>query len=173
MSLSSHQSAKSSTCDWLTPPEWIEALGPFDTDPCASRDQPWRTATLQWDVSQDGLARQWTGFTWLNPPYGPPSVITPWMKKMALHRDGIACIPARTETQMWFDYVWLQAHAVLFVKGRPHFHYPVTGVRGKSNSGAPIALVAYGENAVHRLFMSGIGGHLVPLRYCSSIKETM
>ena len=28
------------THDWLTPPEILEALGPFDMDPCASQFQP-------------------------------------------------------------------------------------------------------------------------------------
>lgn len=29
---------------WLTPPELVEALGPFDTDPCCEPWMPWRTA---------------------------------------------------------------------------------------------------------------------------------
>lgn len=159
MSLSAHQSAASQTCDWLTPPEWIAALGPFDLDPCASVEQPWRTATHQWTCN--GLEGVWEGFTWLNPPYGPPQVIEPWMARMRLHNHGIACIPARTETKCWFKYVWPAAELILFVKGRPHFHKPVTGERGKTNSGAPIALVAYGAVAAARLYTSGIDGWMV------------
>lgn len=30
---------------WLTPPHIIEALGPFDLDPCCPPTMPWRTAT--------------------------------------------------------------------------------------------------------------------------------
>jgi hypothetical protein len=49
MTMSSHQSARSVTDVWLTPPEWIEALGgasKFDLDPCAAptAPQPWPTA---------------------------------------------------------------------------------------------------------------------------------
>lgn len=159
MSLSSHQSAHSQSCDWLTPPGWIEALGPFDLDPCASMHQPWTTANLEWRSC--GLDHPWQGMVWLNPPYGPPKVIEPWMARMALHRDGIACIPARTETRCWFKYVWPVAELILFVKGRPHFHRPITGERAKANSGAPIALIAYGKRAAARLYASGIDGHLV------------
>ncbi len=163
MSLSSHQSARSQTCDWLTPPEWIKALGPFEIDPCASVDQPWRTAQIQWTVGADGLTRPWPGFVWLNPPYGPPSVINPWIEKLARCNHGIACIPARTETKLWFKEIWPKARAVLFVEGRPHFHRPVTGERAKANSGAPIALIAYGSMARQRLVDSGIKGKLIDL----------
>lgn len=156
MTLSSHQSPISRTCDWLTPPEWISILGPFDLDPCASIDQPWTTAENQW--TYDGLNRKWRGFVWLNPPYGPPKVIEPWMMLMADHQNGIACIPARTETFCWHQYVWGAADLVLFVRGRPHFHRPVTGERAKANSGAPIALVAYGKEAMRRLTNCPIAG---------------
>jgi hypothetical protein len=160
MSLSAHQSPVSQTCDWLTPPEWIKALGPFDLDPCASYRQPWRTASHEIFVD-GGLEYDWYGLVWLNPPYGPPAVIEPWMDKLASHNDGIACIPARTETRCWFKYVWPVAELILFVKGRPHFHKPITGERAKANSGAPIALIAYGKRAAARLYTSGIDGQLV------------
>jgi hypothetical protein len=160
VSLSSHQSAHSQTCDWLTPPEWIGLLGPFDLDPCASKNQPWKTAGAEFTAR--GLEVPWTKqFVWLNPPYGPPKIITPWMRRLAEHGNGIACIPARTETRLWFDWVWPRAGAVLFVKGRPHFHHPITGKRAKANSGAPIALIAYGKKAVGRIEDSGIAGHMV------------
>lgn len=157
MSLSSHQSAKSKTFDWLTPPEWIRALGPFDLDPCASVNQPWPTAKVM--LTSGGLEADWHGkFVWLNPPYGPPKVINPWMAKLADSRGGIACIPARTETRMWFESVWTRADLILFVKGRPHFHYPVSGDRAKANSGAPIALIAYGNVARQRIHLADIEG---------------
>lgn len=162
MSIGTHQSARSITVDWLTPPEWIKALGgPFDLDPCASVDQPWRTATEMW--TDGGLDKMWRGMVWLNPPYGPPKVIGPWMKRMAEHGNGIACIFARTETACWFNYVWPRAHTILFVRGRPHFHRPVTGDRAKANSGAPVALIAYGPEAAIRLTRSGISGRTVSL----------
>ncbi len=165
MSLSSHQSAASQTCDWLTPPEWIGVLGPFDIDPCASIKQPWRTADLQF--SERGLDITWNDedgeklFAWMNPPYGPPKVIEPWMKAMSQHNHGIACIPARVETACWFKYVWPVAELVLFAKGRPHFHFPITGKRAKANSGAPIALIGYGRLGAARLYSSGIEGQMV------------
>jgi hypothetical protein len=65
-------------------------------------------------------------------------------------------IPARTETAMFYETVWGVADGVLFLKGRPHFHY-VNGKRADFNSGAPIALVAYGSDNLEALRQSGLG----------------
>ena len=61
--------AVATTHDWLTPPEILQALGPFDLDPCASLYQPWRTATKQYTIEDDGLKKEWRGRVWCNPPY--------------------------------------------------------------------------------------------------------
>ena len=84
------------------------------------------------------------------------------MRRMAEHGDGIALIPARTETAMFYETVWPRANAVLFVKGRPHFH-TVDGARAPFNSGAPICLIAYGRANVDALVASGLG-HVVYLK---------
>jgi DNA N-6-adenine-methyltransferase Dam len=143
---------------WLTPPEIIEAVGPFDLDPCAAIDQPWSTATLQFTVEDDGFTREWHGLAWCNPPFGPDA--EKWLTRMAEHGNGIALCPARTETRWFVENVWQTADAVLFLHGRPHFHHP-DGTRGKANSGAPICLIAYGEMAVKRLRTCGLKGSLV------------
>ncbi len=78
------------------------------------------------------------------------------MKKMAEHGNGIMLIPAATETEAFFKYVWEKADAVCFVKGRPHFHY-VDGTRAKANCGCSIALVAYGAENVAVLQAANLG----------------
>lgn len=123
-------------------PEWIKALGPFDLDPCCPPVMPWPTATRMLTVADDGLTTPWTGRVWLNPPFGQQAAL--WLRKMAQHRNGIALVPARTETAMFYESVWAKASGICFVKGRPHFHYQ-DGSRAPFNSGAPIALVAYGK----------------------------
>ena len=55
---------------WLTPPYIIEALGEFDLDPCSPINRPWDTAKKHYNVFDDGLAHQWEGRVWCNPPYG-------------------------------------------------------------------------------------------------------
>lgn len=154
MSLSAHQSARMKNDEWLTPPEILAALGPFDLDPCSPTVMPWALARERYTKADDGLAQPWFGRVWLNPPFGMQAV--KWLRKLVAHGNGIALIAARTETRMFYECVWGVATAVCFVRGRPHFHY-VTGERAKANSGAPIALVAYGEANEQALLDADLG----------------
>ena len=154
MGLSAHQSAKMKNDEWLTPPEILAPLGHFDLDPCSPINRPWSTAANHLTILDDGLSKPWNGRVWLNPPFGREAV--KWLRKLADHNDGIALIPARTETAMFYETVWGKADSILFLKGRPHFHF-VTGKRAAFNSGAPICLIAYGENNTQSLINSGLG----------------
>lgn len=170
VSLSGHQSAAMKNDEWLTPPEILRALGKFDLDPCAPIVRPWDTAAIHYtretkslnfeggEHSIGGLTQRWFGRVWLNPPFGREA--HQWLNKLACHGNGIALIPARTETVMFYETVWGKADGVLFIKGRPHFHY-ADGRRASFNSGAPIALVAYGLNNLCILDQSGLGAVVV------------
>lgn len=84
--MGSHQAATNDSDEWLTPEEIITALGPFDLDPASAPvPRPWGTARNYYLREEDGLAHAWRGRVWLNPPYGGPSIITPWMRRMADH----------------------------------------------------------------------------------------
>jgi hypothetical protein len=142
---------------WLTPPEILKSLGSFDLDPCAPAVRPWDTAARHISLPDDGLQVAWNGRVWCNPPFGAEAAR--WLAKLAKHGNGIALIPARTETRMFFDNVWEgehRAHAVCFLRKRPHFHLP-DGTRAPFNSGAPICLVAYGRVNAMCLWGSGLG----------------
>jgi hypothetical protein len=152
--MSGHQSPVMKSETWLTPPDWIERLGPFDMDPCCPPSMPWRTAAVMLTPHEDGLSVPWRGRVWLNPPFGRKAVW--WLKKMVIHGNGIALIPARTETEMFYEQVWKHATAICFVRGRPHFHRQ-DGTRAPFNSGAPISLVAYGADNAARLRESDLG----------------
>lgn len=154
MSLSGHQSARMKNDEWLTPPEILAVLGAFDLDPCAPITRPWPTASEHYTVEDDGLSKEWHGRVWCNPPFGREAV--KWLRRMRDHGNGIALIPARTETAMFYETVWGCADGVLFVRKRPHFHH-VDGTRAPFNSGAPIALVAYGAPNLDALLRSGLG----------------
>lgn len=162
MSMGGHQSAAMLKDEWLTPPEIIKALGAFDLDPCAPSNErrPWDMAATHYSADQNGLALPWHGRVWCNPPYGLEAAR--WLEKLADHGNGIALIFARTETAMFFDHVWEKADALLFIRGRLHFHH-VDGRRAAANSGAPSVLVAYGQNNVQALRTSGIAGIVVDL----------
>lgn len=158
MSLTSHQSARAKSITYLTPREILAPLGAFDLDPCAAPSpRPWPTADRHIELPDDGLAAEWSGRVWCNPPFGREAAA--WVERMAKHGNGIALVPARTETAMFYRSVWGVASGVLFLRGRPHFHR-ADGSRLPFNSGAPIALIAYGETNACVLKRSGLGHFL-------------
>lgn len=157
MSLSGHQSPRAKSTTYLTPPEILAALGAFDLDPCAAPSpRPWPTAARHIELPEDGLSVEWVGRVWCNPPFGREAGA--WLERMAVHGNGIALVPARTETAMFYRSVWGVADGVLFLRGRPHFHR-ADGSRLPFNSGAPIALIAYGQRNGDALRNSGLGAY--------------
>ena len=162
--IGSHQSAKMLNDEWLTPPELIQDLGPFDLDPCSPIIRPWETATEHYTINDNGLLMPWHGYVWLNPPYGQQT--KRWMELMAMHNNGIALIFARTETDIFTKYVWHRAKSILFIQGRLYFHY-VDGSQAKANSGAPSVLIAYGDHAEKKLSKSKIKGKYINLTLSS------
>jgi hypothetical protein len=159
--MGSHHSQAAITDTWLTPPAIIDALGPFDLDPCAAPEpRPWPTAARHIVLPEDGLAAPWNGRVWLNPPYG--RAVGDWLAKLGRHGHGTALVFARTDTSWFSPTVWRAASAVLFLEGRLFFHHP-DGRRAKSNSGAPSVLIAYGQHDAARLRCCGIAGQFFAL----------
>lgn len=159
-----HQSAKSRTDEWLTPPDVLAALGgaeSFDLDPCSPIARPWPTARQHFTIEDNGLIQRWHGRVWLNPPYSS-TVIGLWLGRMADHGCGVALIFARTETDAFFRFVWERASGLLFIRGRLNFHF-VDGARASANSGAPSVLCAYGHRDAEILGDCAIDGQFVPL----------
>lgn len=146
--------------EWLTPPNIVKALGPFDLDPCAPVKRLFDTAAKHFTVEDNGLIQPWNGRVWLNPPYGDQTVL--WMKRMAEHGNGIALIFARTETATFFPWVWDHADAMLFMRGRVRF-YNVNGEQG-GTAGAPSVLIAYGGGNSEALTRCGLAGRVVRLK---------
>lgn len=148
----------------MTPPEIIQALGgwqSFDLDPAGPPAKSATLSTAKYENSHlcpaggCGLEIEWYGRIWLNPPFNRYERIK-WMRRMSEHNNGIMLIPAACETEAFYKYVWGKASGILFLKGRPHFHY-VDGTRAKANSGCTICLVAYGEYNLQALKNSGLG----------------
>ena len=144
--------------EWLTPPEIVKAVGPFDLDPCSPIVRPWDTAEKHLTINDDGLENDWHKRVWLNPPYGNQTF--KWVKKLADHGSGIALIFARTETIGFHEQVWQRAHSVFFFKGRLRFYRP-DGNIGKQTAGAPSCLVSYSEFDTQEIRESSLSGCLV------------
>lgn len=161
MTLGSHQKTVGDTQTWITPRWIIDALGPFDLDPCAAYPRPWDCASANYHQGiggTDGLAAPWFGRVWLNPPFHRYQVAE-WVRKLAQYGTGTALLHARTEAE-WFEPCWEKSTGILFLAERIHFHYP-DGRRAKANSGAPACLVAFGADDAQRLRDANIPGWLV------------
>lgn len=100
----------SNTDEWNTPQEILRrvlaVMGEIDLDPCSnSEESPNVPAALHYTEDMNGLAREWRGRVYMNPPYG--DVIGDWAEKLVSeYRAGrvtqaLALVPARTDTQ-WF-----------------------------------------------------------------------
>jgi phage N-6-adenine-methyltransferase len=94
--------------EWSTPQWLVDQLaaefGPFDLDPAATAENAKAPAYIT--VDGDGLAQDWHGRVWCNPPYGKTS--TPrWLAKARRevdigHAERVVClVPARVGTAWW------------------------------------------------------------------------
>lgn len=140
--------------EWISPPEILDALGSFDLDPCAHL----RSETAIERFFDDGLAADWWGRIWLNPPY---SNVAPWLRRMAGHNRGTAFLYAKTDIRAWHNFVWPVATAMFFFRGRVRFLKP-DGTAPNSGK-SPSVLIAYGVDDADRLEAARFDGAFVPL----------
>lgn len=136
--------------DLYTPPEIFEALGvTFDLDVCApSGGLPWIPAARSIDEAENGLAIEWVGRVWMNPPYSNP---TPWIDKWLDHRNGFALVPFSRAN--WFVKLW-DSEAVGWAT---HLIWFVNSEGKRKCIFMPTALWAIGETNITALKMSGLG----------------
>lgn len=66
--------------------------------------------------SFDALIDDWPDNWFCNPPYNEIKI---WIEKM--HGNGIALLPARTDTKWFHDHVMIRAAEIRFIKGRLKF----------------------------------------------------
>jgi phage N-6-adenine-methyltransferase len=125
----------SESMEWGTPSDLFNVLNDkfrFTLDPCATKENA--KCTKFYTKDDDGLTKDWSGETvFVNPPYG--RVIGKWVKKC--HDEYlkgttiVLLIPSRTDTIYQHSFVFNQARAVLFMKGRLKF------VNGDCTDSAP------------------------------------
>lgn len=159
--------------EWYTPSWLFKALGvQFDLDPC-SPGQPPSTVPAVYHLTkaENGLTADWRGKVWLNPPF---SSKRPWYERMVKHGNGIALMPARTETHDLQVYMQA-AHALLFMKGRMYFERGYrpggNGVGGVTTTPPfGIVLCAYGEEMAIALLDSGLLGVRCKVQHSQSAK---
>lgn len=156
----SFERGKKTSVEWLTPPELVKKLGEFDLDPCTPIHPPFVHAKTNFNINDNGLQKEWFGRVYMNPPYGKGMEF--WIEKLKNHNNGIALIFARTETKCFFNHIWDDADAVLFVKGRIKF-YNIDGEQ-KGTPGAPSVFIAYGKENADILEKADICGKFIRLK---------
>lgn len=110
--------------EWPTDPRFfakVEAeYGPFTLDPCSTSENAKCPSYFTRD--DDGLAQEWTGRVYMNPPYG--RTIGDWMRKAwetsQTTAELVVClVPARTDTRWWHE--WAVRGEIEFLRGRLRF----------------------------------------------------
>lgn len=146
-----HERPVGATVEWYTPASLFEALGVrFDLDPACAADAP-VPADFTYNKTHDGLAHEWFGHVWLNPPYGPAGVA--FTDKMIVHADGLLLLPSRTETAV-YQRTLAAADAVCLLRDRLWFVRD-DGVTGRSSFAS--TLFAFGGWSVDVLRRADLG----------------
>ncbi|MBQ7737018.1 MAG: adenine methyltransferase [Oscillospiraceae bacterium] len=105
---------------WETPQDLFDRLNSeyhFETDVCALPENA--KCPRYFTPDQNGLAQEWTGVCWCNPPYGRD--IVKWVEKAYKSSATVVMLlPARTDTK-WFHDLCLRGGQVSFLRGRLKF----------------------------------------------------
>lgn len=149
------EKSMNSTDEWYTPKEIIDSLGEFDLDPCVPVNPLWNTAKTMYNKFDDGLKQEWKGRVWLNPPYSRP-LIDQFVRKMAVHDNGIALLFNRCDSKMFQEVIFKKAKAMMFLKNRIKFYKP-DGTIGRQ-PGCGSILIAFGLMNAEYLKICGLDG---------------
>jgi hypothetical protein len=144
------------TDEWYTPPHVFRALGcSFDLDVSSPGQTvtPWIPASRF--ITRGGLEENWSGFVWMNPPFGGRNGLVPWLQKFFWHGDGIALVPDRTSAPWWQQFAPLASHT-LFVAPKLKF-IGADGQPGKSPAQGT-CLLAAGRRAIEPLYRAQAEG---------------
>ena len=119
--------------EWYTPPDYVEAarrvLGRIDLDPASSeKAQKTIRARRYYSAEDDGLAQEWRGSVWLNPPYAQP-LIRLFSEKLVAEvgagrvSEAIMLTHNYTDTG-WFHLLESVCASICFTRGRIRFIGP-------------------------------------------------
>lgn len=143
-----HVTNNSKDDEWYTPSEYIESarsvMGNIDLDP-ASNDFANETvkATEYFTEETNGLAQEWYGNIWMNPPYST-ELLRQFAEKLTSSTFNQAVILVNNATETgWFKTFVRTASAIVFPTGRIRF------LKRDGDHGSPLqgqAFIYYGDN---------------------------
>ena len=119
------------TDEWYTPQYIFDAMGVmFDLDVASpGLEKTWWIMARK-AIMSGSLEADWSGFVWMNPPFGGRNQIKPWLDKFIAHGNGICLVPDRTSAPWWQAWApWMDR--ILFVTPKIKF-IGVDGLPGHS-----------------------------------------
>jgi phage N-6-adenine-methyltransferase len=132
--------------EWFTPTKYLESVrhvfgGRIDLDPASSDAAQLNVDAKQYfTVDDDGLAQQWRGNIFLNPPYAMPwidlfvnKIVESYTAKEIT--QGILLTNNATDTK-WFHLALQHCNAVCFTRGRISFIKSINGISLEKGSPA-------------------------------------
>lgn len=153
-----HEQSVGATDEWYTPPHVFNALGgSYDMDVASPGKSvtPWIPAVHF--IERNSLYEQWSGFIWMNPPFGRRNGIEPWLEKFFEHSNGIALTPDRTSAPWWQQFA-PRAELILFVSPKIKF-IDASGKPGSSPAQGTslMAIGPRGRENLHRAAANDLG----------------
>jgi phage N-6-adenine-methyltransferase len=156
--------------EWYTPAYLIDAarcaMGGIDLDPASNpAAQDVVQASMYYTKDQDGLAQEWHGRIWMNPPYSCPQDFTRKLTEeyqAGRLQQAVVLVNNCTETE-WFHDFARYASVLCLLRRRAAFWYP-----GRRDFGARQGQVVFGVGVNIDQFVkvfSGLGIVLKDVTY--------
>ena len=141
---------------WYTPKYVFDALGcTFDLDVAGPKS--YTHVPCFGVLTENSLETPWSGFVWMNPPFGGRNGLVPWLDKFFAHGNGVALVPDRTSAP-WWQSAARRSDAILFVAGKIKVERPDGSVGKHPGNGTTLMAVGTrGRLALLNARQAGLG----------------